>query len=381
MRITLPVGSQSSIKLGAVVDATRLAEVAHVIDVVGVSAESGVPQQPIGYEEIRRGAAQRAHLARETSVSGYGFAVENGIVCSVGANQVRSDVGCGVIVTPDGTCHEAWTRPVTVPQWVVDELRKVGVHDTTVGKIIAAKHPEAVHDDPHTFLTGGELPRRGLLAELTEHLLYASGLVEFALGFAECQKRGRHLIRIGNESRELSIRSPFPGGPGLAIFDLLGDTKMNRDAGMLLADRIRERADRLGSDLNNVVLLMADGKATALMQVVSERLDLPSVVVRKAFRPLYAGDDYVKVHYSSITTPDKVQEFHLTSGQAATLRGAFVVIVDDVISSGGTSEGLRKLCAQVGAEVLTEAYVFAEGKPRYDLVTLGTLPLYPPRTS
>ena len=55
-----------------------------------------------------------------------------------------------------------------------------------------------------------------------------------------------------------------------------------------------------------------------------------------------------------------------------------VILVDDVISTGSTLQGMRLLMDKVGAHIVAEAAVFTEGERAQwgHIVALGHLPLF-----
>jgi len=53
-----------------------------------------------------------------------------------------------------------------------------------------------------------------------------------------------------------------------------------------------------------------------------------------------------------------------------------VVMVDDVVSTGGTLEAVMELLERVGGKLHGVMAVFSEGTPRSDVITLGHLPLF-----
>jgi adenine phosphoribosyltransferase len=78
----------------------------------------------------------------------------------------------------------------------------------------------------------------------------------------------------------------------------------------------------------------------------------------------------------SITT-GKPQTLHLDEKDRPLVAGRRVMLVDDVISTGSTVEGMRALMEKAGAVVVAEAAVFTEGEPPAgDVVALGHLPLF-----
>jgi adenine phosphoribosyltransferase len=55
-----------------------------------------------------------------------------------------------------------------------------------------------------------------------------------------------------------------------------------------------------------------------------------------------------------------------------------VILVDDVISTGSTLQGMRSIVQQANGEVVAEAAVFTEGEEGDwdDIVAIGHLPLF-----
>jgi inosine/xanthosine triphosphatase len=91
------VGSTNERKLEAVRDA--LAPYAPQLEVAGVDVESGVPEQPVGWDEIARGARNRARLARASEPCDLGVGLEDGLVALPdGEGEVQHlNVGCAAI--------------------------------------------------------------------------------------------------------------------------------------------------------------------------------------------------------------------------------------------------------------------------------------------
>ena len=91
------VGSTNEPKLDAVRNA--LAPYAPDVEVAGVDVPSGVPEQPVGWEEIVRGARNRARLARASEPCDLGVGLEDGLVALPdGEGELRHlNVGCAAI--------------------------------------------------------------------------------------------------------------------------------------------------------------------------------------------------------------------------------------------------------------------------------------------
>ncbi len=91
------VGSTNEPKLDAVRNA--IAAYAPDVEVAGVDVPSGVPEQPVGWEEIVRGARNRARLARASEPCDLGVGLEDGLVALPdGEGELRHlNVGCAAI--------------------------------------------------------------------------------------------------------------------------------------------------------------------------------------------------------------------------------------------------------------------------------------------
>jgi inosine/xanthosine triphosphatase len=93
------VGSQSGPKIAAVRDA--FAAYAPDVEVHGAEIPSGVPAQPVGFEEIVRGARNRAATARESGDCDLGVGIEDGLVAlPPGAASVEGEhvnIGCAAV--------------------------------------------------------------------------------------------------------------------------------------------------------------------------------------------------------------------------------------------------------------------------------------------
>ena len=90
-------------------------------------------------------------------------------------------------------------------------------------------------------------------------------------------------------------------------------------------------------------------------------------------------EDPIWVEDESITTLGK-QRLYLTADDIARIVGRRVLLLDDVISTGGSMKALVHLAEKAGAHVIGQAAVLAEGDAaqRKDIIFLETLPLYTP---
>jgi adenine phosphoribosyltransferase len=79
----------------------------------------------------------------------------------------------------------------------------------------------------------------------------------------------------------------------------------------------------------------------------------------------------------SITT-GKPQTLFLDEKDNELINNSKVVIVDDVISTGSTLQGMRLIIEKAGAEIAAEAAILTEGERAKwsDIISLGHLPVF-----
>jgi adenine phosphoribosyltransferase len=79
----------------------------------------------------------------------------------------------------------------------------------------------------------------------------------------------------------------------------------------------------------------------------------------------------------SITT-GAPQTLHLDGKDRELVNGARVVLVDDVISTGSTQQGMRAVMDKAGGSVVAEAAIFTEGDEAkwQHILALGHLPVF-----
>ncbi len=123
------------------------------------------------------------------------------------------------------------------------------------------------------------------------------------------------------------------------------------------------------------VILTAECKGIPLAYEMARQSGKPYVVARKSIK-VYMKD-VVSVNVRSITTAEE-QVLHLGSDKAAMLRDKRVLIVDDVISTGGSLSALTALTERSGGNIAGCAAVLAEGDAalRSDIIFLEKLPLF-----
>jgi adenine phosphoribosyltransferase len=174
-----------------------------------------------------------------------------------------------------------------------------------------------------------------------------------------------YTVQIGGVTRELPIFAVAPNVK-IAIFNMLGDTEVVEQSVELLAQRVPADAE---------VILVPEVKAVPLGHALSLRSGLPYVVVRKFRKPYMVN--CLETEVVSITT-GAPQTLYIDGKDRPLLEGKQALLVDDVISTGNTLRGMRKLIDAAGGHVVGEMAVFTEGNNGEwsDIIALGNLPVF-----
>ena len=152
-----------------------------------------------------------------------------------------------------------------------------------------------------------------------------------------------YAIDIAGVKRDLHL---FEIKPGLkiAILNILGDTEL-----------VEASARELGKKLNDKeydVLVTAEAKSIPLAHALSVVTKKPYIVLRKSYKP-YMGD-VLTADTLSITT-GQPQTLILDQKDRELIQGKKVIIVDDVISTGSTLQGMRMILDKAGADEIGRA--------------------------
>ena len=177
--------------------------------------------------------------------------------------------------------------------------------------------------------------------------------------------RDTYTVKLAGLTRQLPLFEIAPG-VRIAIFNMLGDTEIVQAVS-------RELAKRLPQDAQ--VLLTAEAKSIPLAYALSVETRLPYVVLRKSYKP-YMGEA-LSAETLSITTGEK-QTLYLDEKDRELIRGNGIAIVDDVISTGSTLQGMQLIIEKAGGKVVARAAVFTEGERAKwkNIIALGHLPVF-----
>jgi adenine phosphoribosyltransferase len=173
-------------------------------------------------------------------------------------------------------------------------------------------------------------------------------------------------VEIAGIKRELRL---FQIAPGLkiAILNILGDTQLVQASARALAEKL----EKVDFD----ILVTAEAKSIPLAYALSVETQKPYVVLRKSYKP-YMGNA-IQAETLSITT-GQPQTLILDEKDRGQVNGKKVVIVDDVISTGSTLQGMRMIMEKAGAKVAAETAIMTEGEKSQwlHIIALGHLPLF-----
>lgn len=178
--------------------------------------------------------------------------------------------------------------------------------------------------------------------------------------------RETYPTEVAGLRREFPLFEVAPG-VRIAIVNILGDTELVQAAAKSLSAQVAEKAPQ--------VLVTAEAKSIPLVYAMSVETSLPFVVLRKAYKP-YMGEA-LSAETFSITT-GQPQTLYLDEKDRDLLKDKTVVLVDDVISTGSTLQGMQLLMDKAGAKTIGQAAIFTEGdRAKWkEVIALGHLPVF-----
>ena len=165
-----------------------------------------------------------------------------------------------------------------------------------------------------------------------------------------------YTLKVAGLTRELTI-CKVNDHMDIAAFIMLGDTELTVAAATELLKKC--------PDFD--ILLTAEAKGIPLAHEMSRQSGKPYVCARKNVK-LYMKDPVIVEDQSIIIDRKELDE----------MSGKRVLVVDDVISTGGSLKALDALAEQTHCEIVGQAAVLAEGDAakREDIIFLEPLPLF-----
>ncbi len=174
-------------------------------------------------------------------------------------------------------------------------------------------------------------------------------------------------VEVGGVARDLRLFE-VAKGVRIAILNILGDTEFVQAASHELKKKLE------GKEF--VAFVTAASKSIPLIHQLSVDMGKKSYVVLRKDYKSYMGDALM-AETVSITTGTK-QVLYLDEKDRALIDGQSVIIVDDVISTGSTLEGMRQILHKANATIAAEAAIFTEGDASKweHIIALGNLPVW-----
>lgn len=172
-------------------------------------------------------------------------------------------------------------------------------------------------------------------------------------------------MKVAGVERDLKL-CPIGENLNIGAFILFGDVELTERC----AEELYKRAPE------HDVMLTAESKGIPLIHAMCRLSGKNRYVLARKSVKLYMSD-VLKCETKSITT-GHVQTLYIDGADAEYMKGKRVLIVDDVISTGGSLESLENLVRQSGGEIVGKMTILAEGDAigREDIVYLEELPLF-----
>ncbi len=172
-------------------------------------------------------------------------------------------------------------------------------------------------------------------------------------------------MNIAGVERDLPL-CPISENLYIGAFVIFGDVELTEKSAEALYARAPEHD----------VMITAESKGIPLIHAMCRLSGKGRYVLARKSVKLYMKD-VVKCTTKSITTA-KEQTLYIDGADAEYMKGKRVLIVDDVISTGGSLASLENLVAQAGGTVIGKMAILAEGDAvkRDDIIYLEKLPLF-----
>ncbi len=172
-------------------------------------------------------------------------------------------------------------------------------------------------------------------------------------------------MKVAGVERDLKL-CPIGENLNIGAFILFGDVELTERCAEELCKRAPEHD----------VMLTAESKGIPLIHAMCRISGKNRYVLARKSVKLYMSDVLV-CETKSITT-GHVQTLYIDGADAEYMKGKRVLIVDDVISTGGSLKSLENLVHQAGGEIVGKMTILAEGDAigREDIVYLEELPLF-----
>lgn len=177
----------------------------------------------------------------------------------------------------------------------------------------------------------------------------------------------KYKMEIAGLERELQL-FPVSDDLSIAAFILFGDVEITQAAARELLKVVPEFD----------ILFTAEAKSIPLIYEMAKQAGMNEYVVARKAPKVYM-ENLITTDVDSITTAN-VQTLCIGQREVDMINGKRVLIIDDVISTGGSLASMEILVKEAGGNIVGKAAVLAEGDAidRPDVIALEKLPLFNP---
>ncbi|MDF3055521.1 MAG: putative phosphoribosyltransferase [Gammaproteobacteria bacterium] len=175
-----------------------------------------------------------------------------------------------------------------------------------------------------------------------------------------------HTVQIAGLTRDLPLFE-VASGVKIAVLNIMGDVPLIQAC----ADAFAEKLAPIFFDF----IVTPEAKSIPLAYALAVKMDRPFVVLRKSYKS-YMGD-VLQTQTISMTT-GQLQQLILDEKDKTLVSGKKVLLLDDVVSTGSTLNGMRDLMKKANATICAEAAIMTEGDQEVwtDIISLGHLPVF-----
>ena len=172
-------------------------------------------------------------------------------------------------------------------------------------------------------------------------------------------------MTVAGVTRDLPL-CPLNDDAMIAAFVIFGDVELTCACAAALVDKL--------PDFDYMVA--PEAKAIPLVHEMARQSGRNEYILVRKGHKLYMKNVLETTDRSITTVGD--QKLYMDGDDAAKIKGKRVVILDDVISTGGSIKAVGNLVEQAGGIVVARMAVLAEGAAadNPDYVVLGKLPLF-----
>ena len=174
-------------------------------------------------------------------------------------------------------------------------------------------------------------------------------------------------MHVAGLDRDLPI-CKVTDGLYIGAFIMFGDAE--------LTTRCASELLKLAADVDYDYMLTAEAKSIPLIHEMARQSGASKYFIARKGPKVYMPDP-ISVEDKSITTVAQ-QKLYLGADDAAIIRGKKILLVDDVISTGGSLKAMEALVEKAGGTVTGRMAVLAEGgaADRSDILFLEKLPVF-----